>query len=125
MYFSDITVKIYLAEFYPQDGGEGQLALKLRHCHSVYCDDAAAGGGVWAVQVVRRDTERVVARQHAAGRRWVLPGRRRRVGRATLLLPRRRHVASSRRRRMPRTARRRSVCVHGRSRLSIKSGPAM
>jgi len=23
-------------EFYPQDGGESQLALKLRHCHLVY-----------------------------------------------------------------------------------------
>jgi len=22
-------------EFYPQDGGESQLALKLRHCHPV------------------------------------------------------------------------------------------
>jgi len=26
----------HLPEFYPQDGGESQLALKLRHCHSVY-----------------------------------------------------------------------------------------
>jgi len=32
-YFSDITVKTFLVEFYPQDGGESQLALKLRHCH--------------------------------------------------------------------------------------------
>jgi len=26
----------HLSEFYPQDGGESQLALKLRHCHPVY-----------------------------------------------------------------------------------------
>ena len=26
----------HLSEFYPQDGGESQLALKLRHCHSMY-----------------------------------------------------------------------------------------
>jgi len=25
-----------LSEFYPQDGGESQLASKLRHCHSMY-----------------------------------------------------------------------------------------
>ena len=25
-----------LSEFYPQDGGESQLALKLRHCHPIY-----------------------------------------------------------------------------------------
>ena len=23
-------------EFYPQDGGESQLSLKLRHCHPMY-----------------------------------------------------------------------------------------
>jgi len=34
-YVSDITVKT-LSEFYPQDGGESQLALKLRHCHPMY-----------------------------------------------------------------------------------------
>ena len=34
-YFSDITVK-HLSEFYPQDGGENQLVLKLRHCHPIY-----------------------------------------------------------------------------------------
>jgi len=34
-YFSEITVKnIY--EFYPQDGGESQLALKLRRYHPMY-----------------------------------------------------------------------------------------
>jgi len=26
----------HLSEFYPQDGGESQLALKLRHCHPMY-----------------------------------------------------------------------------------------
>ena len=26
----------HLAEFYPQDGGESQLASKLRHCHPRY-----------------------------------------------------------------------------------------
>jgi len=26
----------HLPEFYPQDGGESQLALKLRHCHPMY-----------------------------------------------------------------------------------------
>jgi len=26
-----------LSEFYPQDGGESQLASKLRHCHPMYC----------------------------------------------------------------------------------------
>jgi len=36
-YFSDITVKKkHLSEFYTQDGGESQLALKLRHCHPMY-----------------------------------------------------------------------------------------
>jgi len=36
-YFSDVTVKKnILSEFYPQDGGESQLALKLRHCHPMY-----------------------------------------------------------------------------------------
>jgi len=32
-YFGDIAVKKHLSEFYPQDGGESQLVLKLRHCH--------------------------------------------------------------------------------------------
>ena len=27
----------HLSEFYPQDGGESQLASKLRHCHTMYC----------------------------------------------------------------------------------------
>jgi len=35
-YFSDITVKKHLSELYTQDGGESQLALKLRHCHPMY-----------------------------------------------------------------------------------------
>jgi len=26
----------HLSEFYPQDGGESQLALKLRHCRPMY-----------------------------------------------------------------------------------------
>ena len=26
----------HLPEFYPQDGGESQLASKLRHCHLMY-----------------------------------------------------------------------------------------
>ena len=26
----------HLSEFYPQNGGESQLALKLRHCHLMY-----------------------------------------------------------------------------------------
>ena len=26
----------HFEEFYPQDGGESQLALKLRHCHAMY-----------------------------------------------------------------------------------------
>jgi len=26
----------HLSEFYPQDGGESQLASKLRHCHPMY-----------------------------------------------------------------------------------------
>jgi len=26
----------HLSQFYPQDGGKSQLALKLRHCHPVY-----------------------------------------------------------------------------------------
>ena len=28
--------EIHLSEFYPQDGGESQLASKLRHCHPMY-----------------------------------------------------------------------------------------
>jgi len=28
----------HLPEFYPQDGGESQLASKLRHCYPVYND---------------------------------------------------------------------------------------
>jgi len=28
--------KKHLSEFYPQDGGESQLALKLRQCHTMY-----------------------------------------------------------------------------------------
>jgi len=35
-YFSDITVANISQEFYPQDGGESQLAWKLRHCHPMY-----------------------------------------------------------------------------------------
>jgi len=35
-YFSNITVKIISESFYPQDGGESQLASKLRHCHSIF-----------------------------------------------------------------------------------------
>jgi len=27
----------HLSKCYPQDGGESQLASKLRHCHHVYC----------------------------------------------------------------------------------------
>jgi len=27
----------HLSEFYPQDGGESQLASKLRHCRPMYC----------------------------------------------------------------------------------------
>jgi len=29
----------HLSEFYPQDGGESQLALKLHHCHVMYTRD--------------------------------------------------------------------------------------
>jgi len=40
-YFSDTTKKnIYT--FYPQDGGNSQLALKLRHCRPMYTADSAA-----------------------------------------------------------------------------------
>ena len=35
-YFSAITMKNIYESFYPQDGGESQLALKLRHCHPMY-----------------------------------------------------------------------------------------
>ena len=28
----------HLSEFYPQDGGESQLASKLRHCHPSVCE---------------------------------------------------------------------------------------
>jgi len=36
-YFSDITVKNIYKSFCPQDGGESQLALKLRrHSHRIY-----------------------------------------------------------------------------------------
>jgi len=35
-HFSDITVKT-ISQFYPQDGGESQLASKLRHCHPLLC----------------------------------------------------------------------------------------
>jgi len=28
-----MTVKNHFSEFCPQDGGESELALKLRHCH--------------------------------------------------------------------------------------------
>jgi len=28
----------HLSEFYPQDGSESQLALKLRHCHPMYSE---------------------------------------------------------------------------------------
>jgi len=33
---SDIAVKNIFSEFYPQGGGESQLASKLRHCHPMY-----------------------------------------------------------------------------------------
>jgi len=29
-------VKIISESFYPQDGGESQLASKLRHCHPIF-----------------------------------------------------------------------------------------
>jgi len=35
LYFSNITVANISQEFYPQDGGESQLASKLRHCHPI------------------------------------------------------------------------------------------
>jgi len=31
-----ISQQKHFLEFYPQDGGESQLALKLRHCHPMY-----------------------------------------------------------------------------------------
>jgi len=34
--FQQYHSKKNLSEFYPQDGGESQLALKLRHCHPMY-----------------------------------------------------------------------------------------
>ena len=34
--FSAILQWKHLSKFYPQDGGESQLASKLRHCHPVY-----------------------------------------------------------------------------------------
>ena len=33
---SAISLGKHLQEFYPQDGGESQPALKLRHCHPMY-----------------------------------------------------------------------------------------
>ena len=33
---SAISLRKHLQEFYPQDGGESQPALKLRHCHPMY-----------------------------------------------------------------------------------------
>jgi len=42
VYFIDITVKTDLPEFYPQDGGESQLALKLRHGHRMYIGNESA-----------------------------------------------------------------------------------
>ena len=42
----------HLSEFYPQDGGESQLALKLRHCHPMYwpLQQPVAGLLLWVLQ---------------------------------------------------------------------------
>ena len=44
-HISAISQWKHLSEFYPQDGGESQLALKLRHCHPVYTADSANKSG--------------------------------------------------------------------------------
>jgi len=39
-------VEKHLSKFYPQDGGESQLALKLRHCHPMYGGAPITGTGI-------------------------------------------------------------------------------
>jgi len=57
----------HLSEFYPQDGGESQLALKLRSCHPVYTHMLSRRGRLYiclfVTLVYRKETTGPVVKQ--------------------------------------------------------------
>jgi len=48
----------HLSEFYPQDGGESQLALKLRHCQPMYVRMSRCQASFTAHELNRTDLNR-------------------------------------------------------------------
>ena len=47
----------HLSQFYPQDGGESQLALKLRNCHPMYRSH------LYVLHAMRRKTQQTATKQ--------------------------------------------------------------
>jgi len=48
----------HLSEFYPQDGGENQLASKLRHCHPMYIQGGPKKRGHRLVTIILSNLDR-------------------------------------------------------------------